>query len=161
MLIEGIKMKKVILTYGTFDMFHIGHLKVLERLKELGDYLIVGVSTDSFNELKGKKTIIRYEDRFEIVKALRCVDMVIPEDEWEQKISDIKKFNVSVFGMGDDWTGDFDFLKEYCDVVYLQRTSGISSTQLKKTLKTLDREHIEEIKQSLDSISAVVDKFTQ
>jgi len=129
----------VVLTYGTFDMFHIGHLKLLQRLKSLGNKLIVGVSTDEFNSLKGKKTLIPYTQRALIVENIRCVDMVIPENSWEQKIEDIKRLNVDIFAMGDDWTGKFDFLEEYCDVIYLKRTQNISTTQLKIELnKFLD-----------------------
>ncbi len=128
--------KKTIITYGTFDLFHIGHLRLLHRLKSLGDKLIVAVSTDEFNQLKGKKTIIPFEQRKEIVENIKCVDMVIPENSWEQKIEDIKRYNVDIFSIGNDWEGKFDFLKEYCEVVYLDRTEGISSTQLKNTLKT-------------------------
>jgi len=126
--------KKVVITYGTFDMFHIGHLKLLQRLKELGDYLIVGVSTDEFNGQKGKKTLIPYEQRSEIVSNIKCVDLVIPESNWEQKVEDIKKFDVDIFAIGDDWQGKFDFLKEYCEVVYLSRTENVSTTKLKKSL---------------------------
>ncbi len=128
-------MVKRVITYGTFDLFHIGHLKLLQRIKDLGDELIVAVSTDEFNNVKGKKTIIPYEQRAEIVRNIKCVDKVIPENSWEQKISDIKKYNIDIFAMGDDWEGKFDFLKEYCEVIYLKRTEGISSTQLKNTLK--------------------------
>ena len=127
-------MKKTILTYGTFDMFHIGHLKLLQRLSELGDELIVAVSSDEFNELKNKTVLIPYEQRAEIVANISCVDKVIPEHNWEQKIDDVQKYNVDVFAMGDDWEGKFDFLKEHCDVVYLERTKDISTTQLKKSL---------------------------
>ena len=129
-------MKKTIITYGTFDLFHIGHLKLLQRLSRLGVKLIVAVSTDEFNKLKGKKTIIPYEQRAEIVENIKCVDMVIPEYNWEQKVKDIKEYNVDIFSIGDDWKGKFDFLKEHCEVIYLDRTEGISSTQLKNTLKT-------------------------
>jgi glycerol-3-phosphate cytidylyltransferase len=129
-------MAKTVITYGTFDLFHIGHLKLLQRLKGLGDELIVAVSTDEFNELKGKKTIIPYAQRAEIVENIKCVDLVIPENNWEQKIKDVQKYNVDIFAIGDDWEGKFDFLKEYCEVVYLERTDNISSTQLKNTLKT-------------------------
>ena len=129
-------MVKTIITYGTFDLFNIGHLKLLQRLKSLGDELIVAVSTDEFNTIKGKKTIIPYAQRAEIVENIKCVDMVIPENDWEQKTKDVQKYNIDVFAIGNDWEGKFDFLKEYCDVVYLDRTDGISSTQLKNTLKT-------------------------
>ena len=127
-------MKKTIITYGTFDMFHIGHLKLLQRLKNMADELIVAISTDEFNEIKGKKVMIPYEQRAEIVANIKCVDKVIPEDNWEQKVTDIKKFNVDIFAIGDDWKGEFDFLKEYCEVIYLERTKNISTTQLKKSL---------------------------
>ena len=129
-------MEKIVITYGTFDLFHIGHLKLLQRLSKLGDKLIVAVSTDEFNKVKGKKTIIPYEQRAEIVENIKCVDMVIAENDWEQKIKDIKRYDVDIFSIGDDWEGKFDSLKEYCEVVYLDRTEGISSTQLKQTLKT-------------------------
>lgn len=152
-------MKKIVITYGTFDLFHIGHLRLLERLKSLGDYLIVGVSTDEFNELKGKKTVIKYEDRAEIVSSIKYVDKVIPEKSWEQKKLDIKNYNVDIFAIGDDWEGKFDFLKDDCNVVYLNRTEGISSTQLKSHLKLLDKQHIDDLKKSLDYMSAIVDRL--
>ena len=126
--------KKVLITYGTFDMFHVGHLKLLQRLSKLTDKLIVAVSSDEFNELKGKKVLIPYEQRAEIVKNIKCVDMVIAENNWDQKIIDIKKYDVDIFAIGDDWEGKFDDLKKYCDVVYLKRTENISTTELKKTL---------------------------
>lgn len=127
-------MKKTVITYGTFDMFHIGHLRLLQRLSELGDELIVAVSTDKFNEVKNKTVLIPYEQRVEIVKNIKCVDRVIAEENWEQKIYDIRKYDVDIFAIGDDWEGKFDFIKEYCDVVYLERTKDISTTQLKKSL---------------------------
>lgn len=126
--------KKTIITYGTFDMFHIGHLRLLKRLKSMGDELIVAVSSNEFNKEKGKKVIIPYEQRAEIVENIKCVDKVISEDSWEQKVKDVKKYNVDVFAMGDDWEGKFDFLQEYCEVVYLERTENISTTKLKKSL---------------------------
>ena len=118
---------KTVITYGTFDLFHIGHLNLLKRAKELGDYLIVAVSSDEFNLGKGKVCKIKDTDRMGIV--------VILETSWDQKIEDVKKYDVDVFVMGDDWKGKFDFLKEYCEVVYLPRTEGISTTQLKEELK--------------------------
>ena len=127
-------MKRVI-TYGTFDLFHIGHLNLLKRAKALGDYLIVAVSSDEFNLQKGKVCKIKDTDRMQIVEAIKYVDQVIPETSWDQKIEDVKKYDVDVFVMGDDWKGKFDFLKDYCEVVYLPRTEGISSTQLKEELR--------------------------
>ena len=127
-------MKKVI-TYGTFDLFHLGHLRILERAKNLGDYLIVAVSSDEFNAIKGKKCVYPYEHRARIVQAIRCVDKVIPEHNWEQKIQDVTENDVDIFVMGNDWEGKFDFLKEYCEVVYLERTQDISTTQIKSDLK--------------------------
>ena len=128
------KNQKVIITYGTFDMFHIGHLKLLKRLKKRGTKLIVAVSTDEFNREKGKSVMIPYKQRAKIVKSIKYVDKVIPEKNWNQKITDIKKYDVDVFAIGDDWEGEFDFLKEHCKVVYLKRTKDISTTKLKKSL---------------------------
>ena len=128
------KKSQVIITYGTFDMFHIGHLKLLQRLKAMSEKLVVAVSTDEFNNLKGKSTLIPYAQRSEIVQNISCVDIVIPEENWEQKIDDIQKYNIDLFAIGEDWEGEFDFLKEHCNVVYLPRTSDISTTQLKKSL---------------------------
>ena len=126
-------MKRV-LTYGTFDLFHEGHVRILKRAKALGDYLIVAISSDEFNALKGKKSVMSYEQRKQVVEAIRYVDLVIPENDWEQKISDVQKYDVDVFVMGDDWTGKFDFLKDYCEVVYLPRTPDVCSTETKKYL---------------------------
>jgi len=127
-------MTKTVIAYGTFDMFHIGHLRLLQRLADLGDKLIVAVSADEFNELKDKSVLIPYEQRAEIVRNIKCVDMVIPENTWEQKVDDIKEYDVDIFAIGADWVGKFDFLKEHCEVVYLERTKNISTTQLKKSL---------------------------
>lgn len=129
-------MSKTIITYGTFDMFHIGHLNLLKKLKSMGDRLIVGVSTDEFNAQKYKKCLIPFEQRAAIVEAIEYVDMVIPESNWEQKREDIKKYNVDIFAIGDDWKGKFDDLKDICEVVYPERTKNISSTELKKSLKS-------------------------
>lgn len=152
-------MSRTILTYGTFDLFHIGHLNLLRRLKSMGDRLIVGVSTDTFNELKGKKTIINFEQRVEIVQSIRYVDLVIPEICWEQKLEDIRAHRVDVFAMGNDWEGKFEFLKEHCEVVYLPRTEDISSTSLKSLMANFDRRHIEELKQAIDIIGNIVNRF--
>lgn len=127
-------MKKVI-TYGTFDLFHIGHLNILKRAKQYGDYLVVGVSSDAFNAIKGKKAYYSDEDRCAILEAISFVDEVILEENWEQKVNDVKDHNIDIFVMGNDWEGKFDFLNEYCEVVYLPRTDGISTTKIKKDLK--------------------------
>ena len=130
---------KTVLTYGTFDLFHIGHLRILERAKALageGGKLIVAVSTDEFNwNAKQKKCAIPYAERAAIVAALRCVDKVIPETSREQKERDVRENNVDIFVMGNDWEGKFDFLKPLCEVVYFPRTEGISSTKIKTDLK--------------------------
>lgn len=126
-------MKKV-LTYGTYDLIHWGHINLLKRAKELGDYLIVAVSTDEFNKIKDKKAYYSYENRKLILEAIRYVDEVIPENTWDQKVDDVLTHDIDVFVMGDDWEGHFDFLKKYCKVVYLPRTVGISTTQIKKDL---------------------------
>lgn len=128
-------MKKVI-TYGTFDLLHYGHINLLQRAKALGDYLIVALSTDEFNSIeKNKVTYFTYEERKRLLEAIRYVDLVIPEENWEQKITDVQEYRVDTFVIGDDWTGKFDFLKEYCEVVYLERTPEISTTKIKADLK--------------------------
>ncbi len=127
-------MKKVI-TYGTYDLLHYGHIQLLRRAKEYGDYLIVALSTDEFNwNEKQKKCYFSYEQRKLLLESVRYVDLVIPEENWAQKVSDVQEYKVDTFVMGDDWAGKFDFLKEYCDVVYLPRTPEISTTQIKKDL---------------------------
>lgn len=126
---------KTVLTYGTFDLFHIGHLNILKRARELGDKLIVAVSTDEFNATKGKTTLMPFEHRVELVRSVRFVDEVIAESNWEQKINDVQQHKVDVFVMGSDWQGKFDFLKPYCEVVYLPRTDNVSSTELKKAIR--------------------------
>lgn len=130
-------MKRVI-TYGTFDLLHYGHINLLRRAKALGDYLIVVLSSDEFNwNEKHKKCYFTYEERRQLLEAIRYVDLVIPENNWEQKIQDVKEYHVDTFVMGDDWEGKFDFLKDYCEVVYLQRTPEISTSQIKKDLKDI------------------------
>ena len=124
-------MKRVI-TYGTFDVLHYGHINLLRRAKALGDYLIVGCSSDEFNKIKNKESYYTYEQRKSILEAVKYVDLVIPENNWEQKRDDVKKYFADIFVMGDDWKGKFDFLKDLCEVVYLPRTPGISSTQVKE-----------------------------
>lgn len=138
-------MPKTVLTYGTFDLFHIGHLNLLERAAELGDRLIVAVSTDEFNAGKGKKSIIPFEHRSRIVAAMKCVDLVIPELTWDQKEQDVKTHAVDVFVMGDDWEGKFDFLKPHCEVTYLSRTADVSSTEVKGELSSQQLERLDRV----------------
>ncbi|MBU3002094.1 adenylyltransferase/cytidyltransferase family protein [Paraglaciecola arctica] len=147
---------KIVMTYGTFDLFHIGHLNLLERLAELGDKLIVGVSTDEFNQEKGKQCLYSYQERARIVGALKCVDKVIPENNWQQKQQDIIEHKVDLFGMGNDWQGKFDNLQDLCEVIYLSRTPTISTTQLKLSLAKIDPQTIQKMKQGLDSVLDIV-----
>ncbi len=130
-------MSKKVITYGTFDLFHVGHTRLLKRLKALGDYLIVGLSSDEFNRLKGKESFFSYEERKEILLSCKYVDEVFPEYNWEQKIEDIKKYDIDIFAIGDDWKGEFDELSEFCEVVYLPRTNNISTTSIKKALSEI------------------------
>lgn len=129
-------MKRVI-TYGTFDLLHYGHINLLRRAKQLGDYLIVALSTDEFNwNMKQKRCFFSYDKRKQLLEAVRYVDLVIPEENWEQKVTDVEEFKVDVFVMGDDWMGKFDFLREQeIEVVYLPRTPEISTSQMKQDLK--------------------------
>ncbi len=129
-------MKRVI-TYGTFDVLHYGHVNLLKRAKALGDYLIVVLSSDEFNAIKNKKSYYGYEQRKMILEACRYVDLVVPEFNWEQKVDDVKKYQADIFVMGDDWKGKFDFLRKYCEVVYLPRTPDVSSTETKKYLNSI------------------------
>ncbi|MFB9777261.1 glycerol-3-phosphate cytidylyltransferase [Brevibacterium otitidis] len=125
-----------IITYGTFDLLHYGHIRLLQRCKEQGDYLVVALSTDEFNAGKGKKSYFSFEDRKRMLEAIRYVDLVIPEENWEQKADDVDRYHIDVFVMGDDWEGKFDELQEHCEVVYLPRTPEISTTQIKTDLST-------------------------
>lgn len=127
---------KRILTYGTYDLLHYGHIRLLKRAKALGDYLVVAISTDEFNAVKGKKAYHNYETRKEMLEAVRYVDLVIPEKTWDQKIDDVKNYHIDTVVMGSDWAGDprFEILRDYCEVIYLDRTEGISTTKIKKEL---------------------------
>ncbi len=128
-------MKKVI-TYGTFDLLHYGHINLLKRAKEYGDYLIVALSTDEFNlNKKNKKCYFSFDHRKQLLEAIRYVDLVIPENTWEQKVNDVVEYHIDTFVIGDDWKNQFDFLKNYCEVVYLPRTPEISTSQIKEQLK--------------------------
>ena len=125
---------KTVLTYGTFDLLHYGHLEILKRASLLGNKLIVGLSTDKFNEIKGKTCVLPYQKRKELIESIDYVDKVIPENNWDQKVTDIKGNNIDIFVIGDDWEGKFDELKDFCEVIYLPRTKGISSTKLRSIL---------------------------
>ena len=125
---------KTVLTYGTFDLLHFGHLEILRRASLLGDKLIVGVSTDKFNEIKGKTCVLPYQKRKELIESLDYVDKVIPENNWDQKVTDIQDNDIDIFVMGDDWEGKFNELKVFCEVKYFPRTKGISSTKLRSIL---------------------------
>ncbi|WP_315627946.1 glycerol-3-phosphate cytidylyltransferase [Vibrio vulnificus] len=148
---------KVVLTYGTFDLFHVGHVRLLKRLSEMGDRLIVGVSTDEFNNIKGKKSVFSYAERKEILSSCKYVDEVIPENSWDQKISDIKKYHVNIFSIGDDWEGKFDFLKDYCEVCYLKRTEDISSTDIKRSISSIREEGLNKLDETLKDIRNVLE----
>lgn len=128
-------MKRII-TYGTFDLLHYGHINLLRRAKQQGDYLVVALSTDEFNlNSKNKVCYFSYEKRKSLLEAIRYVDLVIPENSWDQKVEDIQLYQIDKFVMGDDWAGKFDFLKEHCEVVYLPRTPEISTTKIKNDIK--------------------------
>ncbi len=128
-----------VITYGTYDLLHYGHIQLLKRAKELGDYLIVALSTDEFNAGKGKSAYHPYEERKAMLEAIRYVDLVIPEKTWEQKRTDIQEYHVDIFAMGDDWKGKFDDLEDLCKVVYFPRTEGISTTKIKEDLQLLGK----------------------
>lgn len=149
-------MGKKVITYGTFDLLHVGHIRLFERLRQLGDHLIVAVSTDEFNAEKGKRSVFGYEDRAHIVRAIRHVDEVIPERSWEQKRTDIVEHGVSVFAIGEDWRGRFDHLSDVCEVVYLERTEGISTTAIKSALSRISPKTIEDLQAALEIIHGVI-----
>lgn len=125
---------KTVITYGTFDILHVGHINLLRRARALGDRLVVGLSTDEFNLGKHKSSLLNYENRKMVLESIRYVDEVFPEDNWEQKVQDIKRFGATLFVMGHDWEGKFDFLSQYCQVHYLPRTEAISTTEIKQSL---------------------------
>ncbi len=129
--------KKRVLTYGTFDLLHIGHINLLRRAKAMGEHLTVGLSTDEFNTLKHKESILPFKHRYAILEALKFVDCVIPEENWEQKAKDIKTHNIDILVMGDDWKGKFDYLSSFCKVVYVPRTKRISTTSLKHVISEM------------------------
>ena len=125
---------KVVITYGTFDILHAGHINLLRRARALGDRLVVGLSTDAFNQGKHKSALLNYDNRKAVLESVRYVDLVFPEETWEQKVDDIRKYDAGIFVMGDDWQGKFDFLAEHCEVRYLARTPDISTTSIRESL---------------------------
>lgn len=147
---------KVVITYGTFDLFHIGHVRLLKNLKKLGDKLIVGLSTDEFNQVKGKSSFFSYNERREILLSNKNVDDVFPEVKWGQKEEDIIKYQADIFAMGNDWEGKFDSLNEICKVIYLPRTEDISTTEIKKKLSLLSVEKINFVESALTEVFEVV-----
>ncbi|MFA0476474.1 glycerol-3-phosphate cytidylyltransferase [Vibrio breoganii] len=151
---------KTIITYGTFDLFHVGHVRLLKRLSEFGDRLIVGISSDEFNDIKGKKSFFSYAERAEIVSACRYVSEVFPEHDWEQKQRDVQRFSADIFAMGDDWEGKFDFLREHCEVIYLPRTEDVSTTDIKRTLSSLKKSDLDKIESSLHNVIEIVRAMT-
>jgi glycerol-3-phosphate cytidylyltransferase len=142
-----------LITYGTFDLLHVGHIRLLRRLKSMSTRLIIGLSNDEFNILKGKKTIIPYEERKEMLLATRYVDSVFPETCWEQKKEDIIREKAEIFAMGDDWVGKFDYLQDYCKVIYLSRTSGISTTNIKLLINKSNLDEMMALSHSIDQIN--------
>lgn len=149
-------MKKKIITYGTFDLFHVGHVRILKRLRDLGDELIVGLSSDEFNAIKGKKSFFSYDERKEILLSCKYVDFVFPENDWEQKRGDIQQYRADIFGMGHDWQGKFDELSDICEVVYLPRTKEVSTTEIKQSLSFITPEQCEHLEKSLHSAIEII-----
>lgn len=152
---------KTVITYGTFDLFHIGHVRLLKRLRALGDRLVVGLSTDEFNALKNKKTVIPFEQRLEILLAVRYIDNVFAENCWEQKAEDIRRERADIFAMGDDWSGKFDFLNDIVQVVYLPRTPDISTTALKQVMSSRQAERIDAMRHALEHTMSLVDELSR
>lgn len=148
-----------VITYGTFDLFHIGHLRLLQRLRGLGDRLVVGVSTDEFNAVKGKKTVVPYAHRADIVASIREVDVVFPEDNWAQKRDDIVRERADIFAMGDDWVGRFDDLSDLCKVVYLPRTRDVSTTEIRQMVTALHAERVDELQRAVQHVQDLVTRL--
>jgi len=146
---------KTVITYGTFDLFHVGHVNLLRRLRGLGDRLVVGCSTDEFNALKGKKTVMPYGHRASILESIRYVDDVFPEETWEQKRTDIVREKAHIFAMGEDWAGKFDDLADICEVVYLPRTRDVSTTEIRQWVNGMHTEKIDELRHALQRVEAI------
>ncbi len=150
---------KTVITYGTFDLFHIGHLNLIERLRGLGDRLIVACSTDEFNNLKGKQTIVPFAQRVEILKSIRYVDKVIPEKSWDQKRQDIIREKAVIFAMGDDWSGKFDELGDICQVLYLPRTENVSTSEIRQVVTSLQSEKLSELRRTIEKALNLVNRL--
>ncbi|HFB65872.1 MAG TPA: glycerol-3-phosphate cytidylyltransferase [Aeromonadales bacterium] len=150
---------KTVITYGTFDLYHVGHVRLLSRLRELGDRLVVGCSTDEFNSRKGKRSVMPYEQRVEILRACRYVDDVFPENNWEQKRGDILREKADIFAMGDDWLGKFNDLSDIVEVVYLPRTKDISTTEVRQLVKALHRDKINQVRSAVSHLASLVDNL--
>ncbi|KUJ84913.1 glycerol-3-phosphate cytidylyltransferase [Microbulbifer flavimaris] len=152
-------MNRTVITYGTFDLFHVGHVRLLKRLANLGDRLVVGCSTDQFNELKGKRTIMSYAQRKEMLEACRYVDSVFPESNWEQKREDILREQAAIFAMGDDWAGKFDDLADIAEVIYLPRTQDISTTEIKELVSSVRQEKKQELLNVCDHLLTLAQRL--
>lgn len=150
---------RTVITYGTFDLFHFGHVNLLRRLRELGDRLVVGCSSDEFNTLKGKSTVMPWVQRAEILRACRYVDDVFPEESWEQKREDIRRERADIFAMGDDWAGRFDALADLCQVIYLPRTRDVSTTELRQMVNLMHADKVAELRRMVVQIGDVVDRL--
>lgn len=150
---------KTVITYGTFDLLHVGHTRLLWRLRKLADRVVVGCSTDAFNNEKGKQTIMSFEQREEMLASIRYVDKVIPENGWEQKEDDIKRENAHIFAIGEDWAGEFDYLADLCEVIYLPRTNDISTTSVRQMVHSLHEENISELRHAAHKLNAIIDKL--
>lgn len=147
---------KVVITYGTFDLFHVGHIRLLKRLHDLGDKLLVGISTDEFNLSKGKKSFFSYTERAEIVESCQYVDFVFPESSWNQKENDIIEYKANIFAMGNDWEGKFDDLSKLCEVIYLPRTEDISTTSIKDSLKKINSNELDKVESTLHDVIDII-----
>ncbi|MDC8830484.1 adenylyltransferase/cytidyltransferase family protein [Alteromonas gilva] len=148
-----------VVTYGTFDLFHIGHVRLLKRLKSLGDRLVIGLSSDEFNAVKGKQVIIPYADRREILLSCRYVDDVFQENTWEQKRQDLLREKADIFAMGDDWAGKFDDLQDIVKVLYLPRTQDVSTTELKTVIKEINDEKLREVRNVASHLNDLLNKL--
>ncbi|QWF15857.1 adenylyltransferase/cytidyltransferase family protein [Lysobacter capsici] len=150
---------RTVITYGTFDLLHVGHVNLLSRLRALGDRLIVGCSTDEFNEIKGKRTIYPYAQRVRILNAVRFVDKVIAEQCWEQKRDDVVREGAAVFAIGDDWAGRFDDLEDVCEVIYVPRTADVSTTEIRYLVNAMHADKLSELRVQVERLSDMVKRF--